>query len=1073
MKTKLTTIFKKSANTPPMWVCLLFALVISTNCWGDVTVTWGSYSGDNSLPSTPNVSAVNGLTLSSNMSVGDLVGHPTYRFTADNTQYVDISVGSDFFISNVETSVLYDGGGAGRLYIQFCTSETYFDGNKKGDPIELLDLVSWGEWNTANPPLRSVSSVEENVKSARIYRVGANTYGTNLYRIRVSAVADLTSKSDAELALEVTEKSIPVGGTFNLGVSIADGYDGEISYSISPAGVVSLNEGTGVVTGTAMGEATISVTASTTENYIGSTETCTVHVVKNFAGTLTASENNGTISLNWFYNLPISLATKGGDITHNGSFTTTYADGIRYFTYTLSNNAENKYFGACDFKTPNVPNCKSFSFEYRGENNGTNPRVVPYAWLDGGAPNSGNIVANPVEIRSTWDEVTVIPSCNYYAGAANINNGAIDGLNFASYPVGCVAFFPMADGDVSEGTLQLRNAYFQIINSNSLTSSVALVRKDGSAPADASDGVVRYTGAPTTFADNSGLLAGHTYYYRVFATYNGYTYASAPVSVTMPGTAKKDPELSLPASSAVLKEGDTYTLEPTVAVGYDGTLAYEITAGSDKISLSGSTITAEAAGTATVRVTASETTEYNQVTANFTVTVLAVPETNLAIKNVDGDNVTLTWDVPGKIDLSTAKTTPSSSFAAAFPSFTYATKCEMNNNEELTVTYSADGNGSITGILIDVNLTSVESLTFDYKSDYSEEAWNGIFPGIYNSSNSTMYWEADSYSLNESTWQHLSVIPSKVFWGDGTVYPSGNISELGFFANKLGGELSNSHMYIRNVFYHCTGMTDIDHIVIMRTTGAAATDTVSGTKIYSGKMSHFVDTDSKAAGLYYYTLFAVYANGCIPVEHVSAAYENPYKTHTRTGLTAGDYGTICLPYAVAAEDIAGAYIYEFNGWQTGSNVVELDLVDAMEAGHPYIYQATASEATWRYLEQNYTAAGSHKGLIGSYTKEEITPNDGNYIIYANQLYLVDCTQIYVGVNKAYIKRPDAENAYEATSLAPGKKRVYMGVYGEQVITDIDQITNDQSPLNNKIIKDNQLFILRDGKIYNAQGQLVK
>ena len=59
MKTKLTTIFKKSANTPPMWVCLLFALVISTNCWADVpavtsltssvseddiTLTWTNYN---------------------------------------------------------------------------------------------------------------------------------------------------------------------------------------------------------------------------------------------------------------------------------------------------------------------------------------------------------------------------------------------------------------------------------------------------------------------------------------------------------------------------------------------------------------------------------------------------------------------------------------------------------------------------------------------------------------------------------------------------------------------------------------------------------------------------------------------------------------------------------------------------------------------------------------------------------------------------------------------------------------------------------------------------------------------
>ena len=38
---------------------------------------------------------------------------------------------------------------------------------------------------------------------------------------------------------------------------------------------------------------------------------------------------------------------------------------------------------------------------------------------------------------------------------------------------------------------------------------------------------------------------------------------------------------------------------------------------------------------------------------------------------------------------------------------------------------------------------------------------------------------------------------------------------------------------------------------------------------------------------------------------------------------------------------------------------------------------------------------------------------------------------------------------------------------------IEQITNDQSPITNKVIKDGQLLIIRAGKTYNAQGQIVK
>lgn len=988
MKTKLTTIFKKSANTPPMWVCLLFALVISTNCWGDVTVTWGSYSGDNSLPSTPNVSAVNGLTLSSNMSVGDLVGHPTYRFTADNTQYVDISVGSDFFISNVETSILYDGGGDGRLYIQFCTSETYFDGNKKGDPIELLDLVSWGEWNTANPPLRSVSSVEENVKSARIYRVGANTYGTNLYRIRVSAVVDLSTKDDAELALTVTEKSIPVGGTFNIGVSTADGYDGEISYSVSPSGVVNLNESTGVVTGTAMGEATISVTASTTENYVGTTETCTVHVIKNFAGTLTASENGGNVTLEWFYNLPISLANdadpvKCGDNNEASYTSSTYANGVRTITY---NTAGGTYYYCKDFKTSlndaEVPNCKSFSFEYKGGgNNGTNARIVPYTWVHRPEWAAGDLVADPVSISSEWQEATVTPAYYWDQCGDDIKGNDLNDYSYYDYPVGCVAFCPMADDVVSGGTLQLRNAYFQIINTNGLTSSVKLVRKDGSAPADASDGTSIYTGAPTTYVDNSGLAAGHTYYYRLFVTYNDVEYASNAVSITMPGVAKKDPELSLPASSTILKIGDTYTLEPTVASGYDGTLAYEITAGSDKISLSGSTITAEAAGTATVRVTAPETTEYNQVTANFTVTVLAAPETNLAL-DASGDDIELSWNIPGIIDLRSAKTTPS------IDSYGNCTSKELsisNNNEELTVTYSAVSGWTDNAFSFDVNISNIESLSFEYHGDYTGSVWSGIYPVLYCQNNTSSYWDSNkgTHGLSATEWTSKGA-SEFVLRGSGSAFDASQTYTEILFVASDEGEVSNGHMYLRNVRYHTTGMVDIDHIVIMRTTNAAATDTLSGTKLYSGRMFHYTDNAALSSGTYYYTLFAVYANGCIPVESVSMdnrTFNITYKDKGDaefSGTHETGYPTTHSNAAATALKKATKENYAFVGWYDNAACTG-DAVTSLAAG---AYDADITlYARWEQLSLHQPGKYQTPTSEGGYGRILKSNNGHDYEVY--------------------------------------------------------------------------------------------
>lgn len=998
MKTQFT-LWQKVANTPPIALLVLFVwLLTPSNAWSDVTdVTWDSNSGKEFPSSSDDTKS--GITLTTNWNTQSGLGvrscgnGPVFNFeNAPTDNYIDITTDGKA-LKTVYVSIAHGGGEINDVSIAFSAADTY-DGTNLATPSIITVYYDNGYYTGCNEACEITAPT--GAKSARIHRA-ASGWGPYLHRIRVIA-QDPSATPSCALSLGVTDKTVQAGESFSLNVSTAAGYDGEISYSVSPAGMVTLDNGT-VTAGSTNGLAVITVTASTTENYEGDTKKCFVHV-NNFAGTLTASEDGGNVTLNWFYNLPISLASEGTPIDNGGSYSSsTYADGVRTITY---NHNGGKAFFAKDFKTPNIPNCKSFSFEYRGENNGTNPRVVPYAWLDGGAPNSGNIVANPVEIRSTWDEVTVIPSCNYDASAANINNGAIDGLNFASYPVGCVAFFPMANDAVSGGTLQLRNAYFQIINSNSLTSSVKLVRKDGSAPTTSNDGVI-YTGAPTTYEDNSGLVAGHTYYYRLFVTYNDVEYASNAVSITMPGTAKKDPELSLPASSAVLKVGDTYTLEPTVASGYDGTLAYEITAGSDKISLSGSTITAEAAGTATVRVTAPETTEYNQVTANFTVTVLAVPKTNLAITNVDGDNVTLSWTIPGIIDLRTAKITPSSSFATNYSSFTYATSTELNNNGVLEVTYSANGGGTITGFLFDVDLTSIETLSFDYKGDYTGSGWDGIFPGIYNSSNGTMYWEGGSHNLAETTWQSKNVTLNKGFWKGSDTYPSGDISEIGFFANACNDAVSNGHMWLRNLRYHTTGMTDIDHIVIMRTTDAAATDTVSGTKLYSGRMFHYTDA-ALSSGMYYYTIFAVYEDGCFPVEYKTfdnRSFTITYKDQgdaTFSGTHATGYPTTHKNSLTTELKSATKDGYAFAGWYTNAECTD-DAIISLTDGYDADITLYA-----RWIELSLHQPGKYEAptTSGGYGRKLKSNNNHDYEVYMmtfdteGQKCENDCGGDYVG-----------------------------------------------------------------------------
>ena len=199
----------------------------------------------------------------------------------------------------------------------------------------------------------------------------------------------------------------------------------------------------------------------------------------------------------------------------------------------------------------------------------------------------------------------------------------------------------------------------------------------------------------------------------------------------------------------------------------------------------------------------------------------------------------------------------------------------------------------------------------------------------------------------------------------------------------------------------------------------------------------------------------------------------PRVTHTRTNLRAGDYGTICLPYAVAAADRNGAELFELEQWADNGaslTISQLNEDEDMEAGRPYLFQATANTATFSYYPEGDAAeAQTYNGLIGKYEEMEIPMNEDNYIIYNNKLYLVNSANIWVGANRAYIHKGGAP-----MNQAPAnRRRVTLGVYGTQTATDIDNVTGNPSPVTLKYIENGHLFIIRDGKTYNAQGQVVK
>ena len=198
-----------------------------------------------------------------------------------------------------------------------------------------------------------------------------------------------------------------------------------------------------------------------------------------------------------------------------------------------------------------------------------------------------------------------------------------------------------------------------------------------------------------------------------------------------------------------------------------------------------------------------------------------------------------------------------------------------------------------------------------------------------------------------------------------------------------------------------------------------------------------------------------------------------YGSYERDGLTPGNYATICLP---KAGTISGATLFEIASFENG--MIYMDEVGStMEAGKPYIFQATSEQLNVTYTSSAVEeTAGNANGLHGFYDLENENAtlplaDDatlGNYILYQNAYWLVSGRAATIANFRAYIKI--GEINYVAP--APGRRRVGMSVHGEQVATGMENVQGDNVQCT-KVLIDGQLFILRGEKMYDVKGQLVK
>ena len=187
-------------------------------------------------------------------------------------------------------------------------------------------------------------------------------------------------------------------------------------------------------------------------------------------------------------------------------------------------------------------------------------------------------------------------------------------------------------------------------------------------------------------------------------------------------------------------------------------------------------------------------------------------------------------------------------------------------------------------------------------------------------------------------------------------------------------------------------------------------------------------------------------------------------------LAPGELGTICIPQGAVA---VGADIYELVGSEPVYGKIVFETVKHMKPGKPYLFQAKGTRIDLILTDETPATEPDNSGAMkGTFEQTYLTELENVYYFAGNALWSCDdLSSLSVPANRAYVKMDEVNPAPQ--QAAPGRRRISMGVNGKNTATDIDQITNDQSQMTNKVIIDGQLFIIRGEKMYDVTGKLVK
>ena len=184
--------------------------------------------------------------------------------------------------------------------------------------------------------------------------------------------------------------------------------------------------------------------------------------------------------------------------------------------------------------------------------------------------------------------------------------------------------------------------------------------------------------------------------------------------------------------------------------------------------------------------------------------------------------------------------------------------------------------------------------------------------------------------------------------------------------------------------------------------------------------------------------------------------------------------TLCFPYQVNYYSGATFYTMSHKTIEGGivTDVYMYEHEGALEAGTPYFYvpDEGASQLVC-YYSGLHAEKKKVNGVQGEYDDNTPVPG-GAFVTYNNELWKVQEGFVTLGEYRAYVVMEEVSGT-PSPSLAPDKKmlRIHNGD-APAVTTNVENVSATFGD-SQKILRNGQILIIRDGKTYNAFGQKLR